>query len=276
MSCRRTKGNLRCVYGLEPGGGLDLSSIIGLVLGIGAVLLGQALEGGSISSILQPTAAVIVFGGTIGATMAGFPISAAKGAAGGVLKVLLGGGSKDREYISEITRYAGKARKNGIISLEADIKTTKDPFLQKALRFVVDGVEPKVLQGILETEIGKLDEQGEIPSKFFEAAGGYAPTIGIIGAVLGLIQVMQNLSDPSKLGEGIAVAFVATVYGVGSANLIFLPFAGKLKFRHKQEIATKGMILEGILAMQAGEHPQIIEERLKAYLDEALPKEKKK
>jgi len=255
---------------------LDLSSIIGLVLGIGAVLLGQALEGGSIRSILQPTAAMIVFGGTIGATMAGFPLSAAKGAAAGVLKVLLGGGSKEHEHISEISRYAAKARKNGIISLEADIKTTKDPFLQKALRFVVDGVEPKVLQGIMETEIGKLDEHGEMPSKFFESAGGFAPTIGIIGAVLGLIQVMQNLSDPSKLGEGIAVAFVATVYGVGSANLIFLPFAGKLKYRHKREIATKSMILEGVLAMQAGEHPQIIEERLKAYLEETGPKVKKK
>jgi chemotaxis protein MotA len=255
---------------------LDLASIVGLVLGFGAILLGQTLEGGSISSILQPTAAIIVFGGTIGATMLGFPISAAKGAAAGFVKVFLGGASKDPEYIGEITRYAAKARKNGIISLESDIKATKDPFLQKALRFVVDGVEPKVLQGILETEIGKLDEAGEIPSKFFESAGGFAPTIGIIGAVLGLIQVMQNLADPSKLGEGIAVAFVATVYGVSSANLLFLPFAAKLKYRHKRDIATKEMILEGILAMQAGEHPQIIEERLRAYIEETGTKEKKK
>ncbi len=193
------------------------------------------------------------------------------------MKVLFGGkGGREEEYIQEIIRYAAKARKNGIISLEADIKATKDPFMQKALRFVVDGVDPKVLQGILETEIGKLDEEGEIPSKFFEAAGGFAPTIGILGAVLGLIQVMQNLSDPSKLGEGIAVAFVATVYGVGSANLVFLPFAGKLKFRHKKDIALKTMILEGILAMQAGEHPQIIEERLKAYIESAGPKKEKK
>lgn len=255
---------------------MDLASIIGLVLGISAILLGQALEGGSINSLLQPTAAMIVFGGTIGATMTSFPLSAAKGAAAGVLKVFLGGVAKENEYITEITRYAAKARKNGIISLEADIKATKDLFLQKALRFVVDGVEPKVLQGILETEIGRIDEEGELPSKFLESAGGFAPTIGIIGAVLGLIQVMQNLSDPSKLGEGIAVAFVATVYGVGSANLIFLPFSAKLKFRHKKDIATKEMILEGILAMQAGEHPQIIEERLRAYIEEAGPKEKKK
>ncbi|GAB4361557.1 MAG: flagellar motor protein [Deltaproteobacteria bacterium] len=250
---------------------MDLASIIGLVLGITAILLGQTLEGGSIRSIAQPTAALIVFGGTIGATMLSFPLSTARGALQGILKVLLGGGSREKDCIQEIIQYAGKARKNGIISLESDIKTSKDPFLKKGLRFVVDGVEPKALQGIMETEIGKLEEEGELPVKFLEAAGGFAPTIGIIGAVLGLIHVMQNLSDPSKLGEGIAVAFVATVYGVGSANLLFLPFAGKLKIRHKQDILIKQMILEGILAMQAGEHPQIIEERLKAFVKDFAP-----
>lgn len=228
------------------------------------------LEGGSIKSIAQPTAALIVFGGTIGATMLSFPLAAAKSAAASLVKILTGGRAREESaYIQEIIRYAAKARKNGIISLEADIKTANDPFLRKALRFVVDGMDPKVLQGIMETEIGKLDEEGEVPAKFYEAAGGFAPTIGILGAVLGLIQVMQNLSDPSKLGEGIAVAFVATVYGVGSANLLFLPFAGKLKVRHRKEMVTKQMILEGILAMQAGEHPQIIEERLKAFVEEA-------
>jgi chemotaxis protein MotA len=255
---------------------LDLASIIGLVLGISAVIVGQMLEGGSISSIAQPTAALIVFGGTIGATMLGFPLSTAKHVAGGLIKVMLGGASREGELIQEIVRYAAKARKNGIISLEADIKTTKDPFLQKALRFVVDGVDPKVLQGIMETELSKIEEEGELPAKFLEAAGGFAPTIGILGAVLGLIQVMQNLSDPSKLGEGIAVAFVATVYGVGSANLLFLPFAGKLKYRHKRAMVSRQMMLEGILAMQAGEHPQIIEERLKAFAEDQGPKKDKK
>lgn len=245
-------------------------------MGISAIVLGQMLEGGSIKSIAQPTAALIVFGGTIGATMLSFPLATAKAAISSIGKILMGGVSRENEYIREIIRYAAKARKNGIISLEADIKATRDPFLQKALRFVVDGVDPKVLQGIMETEIGKLDEHGELPAKFMEAAGGYAPTIGILGAVLGLIQVMQNLSDPSKLGEGIAVAFVATVYGVGSANLLFLPFAGKLKYRHKQDMLIKQMVLEGILAMQAGEHPQIIEERLKAFVEEFSAKKEKK
>lgn len=255
---------------------MDLATIIGLVLGIGAILFGQMLEGGTIQSITQPTAAIIVFGGTIGATLLSFPLRVAGQAVGGIVKVLTEKRSGEAECIQEIIRCAAKARKNGIISLEADIKGAKDPFLQKALRFVVDGMEPKVLQGILEAELEKLDEQGEIPSKFFESAGGFAPTIGILGAVLGLIHVMQNLSDPSKLGEGIAVAFVATVYGVGSANLIFLPFAGKLKYRHKKEMVLKQMVLEGVLAMQAGEHPQVIEERLKAYAAEFGPREKKK
>jgi chemotaxis protein MotA len=253
---------------------LDLASIIGLILGFVAIVGGQALEGGSIKSIVQPTAALIVFGGTFAATMIGFPLSAFGKALGGFKKVLFGGTERNHEYVQEIIRYAAKARKNGIISLEADIKAAKDPFLQKALRFVVDGVDPKVLQGIMETELGKLEEEGEIPIKFWESAGGFSPTIGIIGAVLGLIQVMQNLADPSKLGEGIAVAFVATVYGVFSANVIYLPVSSKLKYRHKRDMILKQMILEGVLAMQAGEHPQIIEERLKAYLEVHEPKKK--
>jgi chemotaxis protein MotA len=247
---------------------------LGILFGIGAILVGQALEGGSVKSLIQPTAFIIVIGGAFGATLASFPLSVAKLSFGSLGKVFFAGADKGPEYVQEIIRYAAKARKNGIISLEADIKAAKDPFLQKALRFVVDGVDPKVLQGIMETELGKLEEEGEQPVKFFEAFGGYLPTLGIIGAVLGLIQVMQNLNDPSKLGEGIAVAFVATVYGLVSANIIFLPWAGKLKFRHKEEMTVKAMILEGVLAMQAGEHPQIIEERLKAYIDVHEPKKK--
>lgn len=253
---------------------MDLASIIGLILGFAAIIGGQALEGGSVKSITQPVAGVIVFGGTFAAAMGSFPMSVFVGSFSALKKVFFGGAGKGSEYVQEIIRYAAKARKNGIISLEADIKTAKDPFLQKALRFVVDGVDPKVLQGIMETELAKLEEEGEHPVKFWEACGGFCPTIGIIGAVLGLIQVMQNLNDPSKLGGGIAVAFVATVYGVFSANVIFLPFSAKLKFRHKEEMTIKAMILEGVLAMQAGEHPQIIEERLKAYLHVHEPKKK--
>jgi chemotaxis protein MotA len=245
---------------------LDFSAFLGIIVGLAAILGGQALEGGSIKSLTQPTAFIIVVIGALGATLASFPMAAAAASFGSLKKVFFNSGSNGEEYIQEIIRYAAKARKNGIISLEADIKTAKDPFLQKALRFVVDGVDPKVLQGIMETELGKLEEEGEVPVKFFEGYGAYLPTLGIIGAVLGLIQVMQNLNDPSKLGEGIAVAFVATVYGLVSANLLMLPWASKLKYRHKEEMTIKSMILEGVLAMQAGEHPQIIEERLKAYV----------
>lgn len=253
---------------------MDLASIIGLFLGFAAIFGGNALEGGSVKSLTQPVAALIVLGGAVGAGLASFPLSAAGAAVGAMRKVFFAEADKGPEYVQEIIRYAAKARKNGIISLEADIKAAKDPFLQKALRFVVDGVDPKVLQGIMETELGKLEEEGEVPIKFWEALGGFAPTLGIIGAVLGLIQVMQNLNDPSKLGGGIAVAFVATIYGLMAANLVFLPWAAKLKFRHKEEMTVKSMILEGVLAMQAGEHPQIIEERLKAYIHAEEPKKK--
>lgn len=223
---------------------------------------------------MQFTAFLIVIGGAFGATVTAFPLSATLGVFGAFGKVFFGGAHKPMDTIQEIIRYAAKARKNGIISLEADIKATKDKFMQKGLRFVVDGIDPKVLQTIMETEITKAEEEGEMPIKWLEAAGGFAPTFGIIGAVLGLIHVMKNLSDPSKLGTGIAVAFVATIYGLVFANIIYLPFGNKLKIKLKEDIVLKTMTLEGILAMQAGEHPQIIEERLKAFVAVEEPKKK--
>jgi chemotaxis protein MotA len=167
-----------------------------------------------------------------------------------------------------ITQYANKARKEGILSLEKEIKNIEDPFLKKALTMAVDGVEPHILREAMETELEYMDEHGKVNSKVFKSAGGYAPTIGILGAVLGLIHVMENLSDPSKLGAGIAVAFVATVYGVGSANLLFLPIATKMEMRHRHQMILKEMILEGVVAVSTGENPRLIEEKLKAFLSE--------
>jgi chemotaxis protein MotA len=251
---------------------LDIATIIGLVLGLGAVVGGAALEGLHMGSISQPTAAIIVFGGTIGAVALGFPLKSLIAAAKGALQVLMEPKVKNVQIVEEIIQYAHKARKDGLISLESLIPNASDEFLQKAMSLAVDGTDPKVLRETMEIELNHLDEEGEVKAKVFEAAGGYAPTIGIIGAVLGLIHVMENLSDPSKLGSGIAVAFVATVYGVSSANLIYLPFATKLKIRHKQFITAREMMLEGIIAILEGVNPRIIEEKLKGY----LPHEEKK
>jgi Flagellar motor component len=244
---------------------MDIATIIGLIMGLGAVVGGAIMEGLHLSSIVQPTAAIIVLGGTFGATFASFPINVAIGAFKDVRK-LLSIPPKNDDLIAEICRYAAKARKNGIIALEQDAQTHKDRFMKKAISLSVDGVEPKDIRELMEIDLSASEEQAKMSAEFFEAAGGYAPTIGIIGAVLGLIHVMSNLEDISKLGAGIAVAFVATIYGLVLANIICLPAATKIKHHIKEDTIRKEMIMAGIVAIQNGENPRFIEERLKSYL----------
>jgi chemotaxis protein MotA len=247
---------------------MDRASIIGIVLGLGAILGGQALEGGSIHSIMQFTAAIIVLGGTFGAVFLSFPFTDVIGGFRDIKIILKEPAQDPLQMINQITTYANKARKEGILSLEKELKNIEDPFLRKALAMAVDGVEPHIIREAMETELEYLDEHGKVSSKVFKSAGGYAPTIGILGAVLGLIHVMENLNDPSKLGSGIAVAFVATVYGVGSANLLYLPIATKLEIRHRHRMILKEMILEGVISVSTGENPRLIEEKLLSFLSE--------
>jgi chemotaxis protein MotA len=246
--------------------GMDLATIIGLIVAAVAILGGQALEGGSVQSIIQGTAALIVLGGTFGACMVQFPMTVVLGSLKAVLKVFQEPKVNNRNIIQEIIRLANKARKEGVISLEADAQQIDDQFLKRALTMAMDGVEPKVLRETMELEMSNLEEESEHPIKFWQSAGGYSPTIGILGAVLGLIHVMENLSDPSKLGEGIAVAFVATVYGVGLANLVYLPISGKLKLKAKTELVSKEIMLVGVIGILEGENPRLIEDKLKSYL----------
>jgi len=247
---------------------MDVATIIGVVLGFGAILLGQRLEGGSLHSIVQETAAIIVIGGTFGACLVQFPLSAFVASMKAVVKAFSEPKVKNREIIEEIIRFANKARRQGIISLENETEKVADPFLKKALNMAVDGIEPKALRETMEMEMTSMEEEGEHTVKFWEAAGGYSPTIGILGAVLGLIHVMENLTDPSKLGGGIAVAFVATVYGVGLANLVYLPLSGKLKIRNRSEMIAKEIILVGVISILEGENPRLIEEKLKGFLSQ--------
>lgn len=255
---------------------MDKASIIGLVLGIGAVLGGQALEGGRLGSIMQITAFVIVIGGTFGAVFLSYPFKQVIAALKGVKSIIKEPLQNAEEIIKQITQYANKARKEGILSLEKEIKNIENTFLKKALTMAVDGLEPHLIREAMETELEYLDEHGKISSKIFKSAGGYAPTIGILGAVLGLIHVMENLNDPSKLGAGIAVAFVATVYGVGSANLLFLPIATKLEVRHRNEMILREMMLEGVISVSNGENPRLIEEKLRSYIPDLIPEQKSK
>jgi len=246
---------------------MDIAPLIGLILGLGAIAGGAVLEGLHFSSLLQLTAAVIVLGGTFGATFTSFPLSVATRAFRDAAKVFRAASlNQSRELIADICVFAAQARKNGLLALEQEAKNHKDRFMRKAIALSVDGVDPADIKALLETDMSADEEHAKQSAEFFEAAGGYAPTIGIIGAVLGLIHVMSNLEDTSKLGAGIAVAFVATIYGLVTANIICLPIASKIKFLIKEEIVRKEIIIAGICAMQSGQNPRLIGERLNAYL----------
>ncbi|MCL4848083.1 MAG: flagellar motor protein [Acidobacteria bacterium] len=249
----------------------DLTSVIGVPIGLGFILVGQILEGGTVASILQVTAAVIVFGGTLGAVLLGFSTTDVRQAWRALPDVFLDREPPTQETIAQITRFAVKARKDGIMSLEDDVDRLSDSFLRRGLSLAVDGTSPNTLRSMLENESASRDDLEEVPAKVYESAGGYAPTIGILGAVLGLIHVMENLSDPTKLGAGIAVAFVATVYGVGSANLIFLPIATKLRAKARRSAKRRELVVEGILAIQEGMNPRLIDQKLHGLLGVDVP-----
>lgn len=245
---------------------MDIGSIIGVIMSFGLILLGNHMEGGHLSSLLQLTAALIVLGGSTGACVLQFPMSTTIDSLKSILRVFGNQKSDPDTTISQIVDYAKRARREGILALEKEIPNLKDEFFAKALRMAVDGLEPKQLIETMETELETIEEEAEGPVKFWEAVGGYAPTMGILGAVLGLIHVMSNLDDPSKLGAGIAVAFVATVYGVGSANVLFLPFSAKLKLKNRDLMKSREIMLKGVLLIQEGINHSIIEEQLKSFL----------
>ena len=247
---------------------MDITTIGGLIVGVGCILLGQVLEGGHVGSIMQVTAFIIVIGGTLGAVMVSFP---KKDFVRGMKMMKLAFTDK-KEDMSAVTKQivdlASIARRDGVLALEGKLAEVHDKFLKKALTYVVDGVDASVTRDSLEAAIEAEHQENMQAAKVWEAAGGYSPTIGIIGAVLGLIHVMENLSDPSKLGGGIAVAFVATVYGVATANLLYLPAANKLKRKFNLAMERKVVITEGVLAIQEGLNPRVLEEKLAAYTGE--------
>ncbi len=246
---------------------MDKISLIGLTLGVTAIVLGQYLEGGHIGSLIQPTAFFIVIGGTLGAVMLQSPFSVFAEGMRMARWVFVPPASAQQEVIDQVVAWSQVARKEGLLALENLLPQMDDPFTQKGVQLLVDGVEPERLRAVLEVEIGTYESRLKQAAKVWEGAGGYAPTIGILGAVMGLIHVMENLSDPSKLGSGIAVAFVATIYGVGSANLIFLPVAKKLQAHIGRLVAARDMVVDGLVGIANGDNPRIIESRLQGYLD---------
>ncbi len=254
---------------------MDKSTIAGIFLAIGGIVSGLLIEGGKIAQILQPTAAMIVFGGTIGAVMVQFPLPIVLQAFKRLGHVFLDKKEEPTALIKELVGYAQRARKDGIVSLDSELEKIKEPFLKKTLMLAVDGTEPQELRKIMELELDNHAERSEKIAQVFESAGGFAPTIGIIGAVLGLIQVMQHLQNIDEVGRGIAVAFVATIYGVGSANLLFLPSSGKLKIKSHDEQVLKEMTLDGVVSILEGMNPRMLETKLLGYLHEKKKQEEK-
>lgn len=244
----------------------DMISVIGILISLAAILGGQSLEGGHIDSLLQVTAFLIVMGGTFGACMLQFTLPVFLDGVRILRWVIVPPVISLEAIIEQVTGWGQASRRGGLLSLEPLMAEMDDPFMRKGLQLLVDGAEPEKLREAMEVDMYAYDEHYRMAAKVWEAAGGYAPTIGILGAVLGLIHVMENLSDPSKLGSGIAVAFVATIYGVGSANLFFLPIANKLKALIGKEMVKREMVMEGLVSIANGENPRIIETKLRGYI----------
>jgi chemotaxis protein MotA len=244
---------------------VDWASLAGLALALAGILSGRLLEGGHLGSLLQPAAFAVVVVGTCGAVLlqSGMP-SFVRGAKMARWIFVPPPDDLD-ELAADIKAWSGAARRDGVLSLERHLALIDDPFIAKGMRMAIDGIDPHKIRSILDAEISSFERRERQAAKIWEAAGGYAPTIGILGAVLGLIHVMENLSEPARLGGGIAVAFVATLYGVGLANLVLLPIAGKLKAIVAREVARREMIAEVFFSIASGDNARVIEEHLSAY-----------
>jgi chemotaxis protein MotA len=251
---------------VEAGSVVDRSTFGGILIALLGIGCGLMLEGGKLAQVIQPTAALIVIGGTLGAVMVQFPLPVVLQAFVHLKEVFFNPESESDVIVQNLLRYAYKARKEGLLSLDVELAKIQDPFLKESLMLAVDGVNATDLRKMMELQLDYRGEKDDRIPKVFESAAGFAPTIGIIGAVLGLIQVMQHLQDINEVGKGIAVAFVATIYGVGSANLFFLPWAGKLRIRIREKQVTQEMMLEAVLSIIEGVNPRALELQLSRYV----------
>jgi chemotaxis protein MotA len=245
---------------------IDITTFLGIIIAFGAIVGGQLLEGGHVNTLIQLTAFIIVLGGTIGAIMIQYSLPTFLLGVRLVSWAFFPPRVVLEEVVEQISGWSNTARRGGLLSLEPILVEMQDSFIKKGLQMLVDGAEPEKLREAMEVEMDTYDEHYRLAAKVWESAGGYSPTIGIIGAVMGLIHVMENLSDPSKLGAGIAVAFVATIYGVGSANLFFLPLSSKIKSMIGREIVRRQMVVDGLVAIANGENPRLIETRLRGFI----------
>lgn len=244
---------------------MDVTTGVGLILAVAALIVSVSMEGGTLQSLLNPSALVIILGGTFGATIMSFSLRELARVPHLLGQAFLSRDPPMTEVIDTLVGYAEKARREGLLVLQEYIHEGDDPFLVRGLNLVIDGADPEMVRSILETELTVQEKEYQTEAGIFETAGGYAPTMGIIGTVMGLVHVLGNLEDTSRLGPAIAVAFLATFYGIASANLIWLPIAAKLKLRARKMVAQKELMLEGILSIQAGENPRMVREKLEVF-----------
>jgi len=247
---------------------VNKGTLSGICIAASGIAVGMYLDGGQIGQLLQPTAALIVFGGTLGAVMVQFPFAVVTQAVRQSKEVFIRVEDPAPKIIEDLTRYASRARRNGMMSLDAELELIEDPFMRKSLTLAVDGTHVPELRQAMELEMDKEVDREELLPKVFEAAGGFAPTIGILGAVIGLIQVMQRLENISEVGKGIAVAFVATIYGVGSANIFFLPCAGRIKMMMRRRQVLRELMLDGVINIVERTSPGVLESKLAVYLSQ--------
>ncbi|HLA28742.1 MAG TPA: flagellar motor protein [Syntrophales bacterium] len=247
---------------------MDIAAFVGIILGVGSLVVGNIVEGGTTAHLFQVVAAVIVFGGTLGATLLSFSMRDIMNAVKSLRMVFARKPSPPDEIIADILSTLNKARRMGLLALEQQLNTIHNDFLRKGIGFIVDGMDPAMIRELLYQEVATYEETVKKAARVFEASGGYAPTIGILGAVLGLIQVMKNVTDPSKIGGGIATAFVATIYGVASANLILIPIGKKIMNRLREEVLIRELIIEGVLGVESGVNPYFLRVRLNSFLAE--------
>jgi chemotaxis protein MotA len=251
---------------------MEISTITGILLALMSLVIAFVAEGGHITALFAPTAALIVFGGTIGATLTSFSLKEMKTIPQLIRIIFFTKFSDEAILIEQIVHLAEKARREGLLYLENQLDQIENRFLRKGIQLVVDGTPAEMVRSILEIEVYSVQERHRLGAGIFETAGGYAPTMGIIGTVMGLVHVLANLSDPDRLGPSIAMAFLATLYGVSSANIFWLPISEKLKNLSKKEIKQMDLIVEGVMALQAGNSPILIRERLTAFLRPGRPK----
>lgn len=247
---------------------MDLIALLGLIIGLGAIIVGNIVEGGTTAHLVQIAAAVIVFGGTFGAVLLSFPMKDLKLATNSLKLIFFNKKLSYKDTIDTILELLILARRRGLLALQTELENVKDPFLRRGITYIIDGLNSDLIKEALEREILAYEDMMKRASKVFESAGGYAPTIGIIGAILGLIHVLKNVTDPTKIGVGIATAFVATIYGVGSANLLFIPISKRIIIKIEEEVILMELMIEGILGIEAGMNPYYLRAKLEAFIRE--------